>query len=693
MFLAMEVPFVSYPGRTATLQTVRIFFLVLVPLLLASQLARGQGAWELRVCAHPADLPASSQTEPGYDNRIAEVIADELGADLTFLWEPDGQTAVVRLLRGGECDLILGARDGVLNVSSTLPYYRTPFVFVYRQDSPFEVRSLDDEILKELRIATYPTSIPHSALIDHGFRENTVILRPGVGSFGADRFTPIIEALLAGEVDVAVLYGPDAGAYAQRISEELKIVPVSPEITLRGLQLVRTWTMAVRPGDEALRDRLNIVLAKRWDDIQEIFRAYGVPLVPLPRPLVPQLAHEGLVRIGAVLPLGTGNPAITDTIAKAAEIGVITAEDLLNREAATLGLTLDIVVADSSSLEATIRAARRLILTEGVTALVGGFDEAQTRALSEVADELGVLFFNIGSTADVLRGEGCRRNTFHVEGSAAMYLDGLVGWYSSLGARRWFLVSEATEQGRALLRRAEVAIAKAGGENVLVGSAEVIPGRYIFNDEIDRLREVGPDIVLLLMSPVDHELFLAQFASAGLEFAITGLSFPVMQSRVFLTRLQQVASGTPSYRAALWETTLEENGAGELIQRFAARSGEPMDPTGWSMYAAAKILFEAVARSGSVETPALVQYLESPDAQFDVHKGVQASFRPWDHQLRQPLFLVELDTDAQWGVSLDSRFALAQLIGELPASYPPGSTPVGILDQLGDGPEESRCRF
>lgn len=662
-------------------------------LLAALPVGWAQGGWEMRVCADPQNYPASSQEREGYDNRIAAILADELGADLEFVWTRANDNMVQSFLRPGECDLILGVNDGALELLTTVPYYRTPYVFVYRQGSPFEVRSLEDDVLRELRISTYPDSVPDRALRAAGLERNVTVHRPVAGASRTDRLTPIMDALLAGEVDVAIVYGPEASAFAQQHPDPLTIVPVSPEITLSGRQLFRTWVIGVRPGDEALRDRLDIALARRWDDIRAVFAEYGVPLASLPQPQVPRLHRPETVRIGAVLPMKTGNPAPTDTIGEAARIGAILADDLVGREVERTGIPLEVLLASAPDEGAAVRAARRLIGTEGVTALVGGLGDAQARALSRVAEEEGVLFFNIGSPADDLRGEACRRTTFHVEASAAMYLDALVGWFAHSGRRRWFLVHEATAEGEALYQRARSAVAATGGDAAVVGRAEVEPGRFTYTDDLDRVREAAPDVVLLLLPPDAQELFLAQYRFAGLEPPVTGLPFTLMQSRDYLVRLQQVLPDERSFHAALWETTLDEGGAGELNERFTSRSGEPMDPVGWAAYAAVKIAYQAVAAAGTQDPSALIRYLESPEATFDVQKGVEVSFRPWDHQLSQPLYLVSVDPEVEWGALIADKLAFADLVGDLPALYLPDVDPTLGPARLGDGPDASRCRF
>lgn len=639
----------------------------------------------MRVCADPHNFPASSQRQKGFDNRIAEILADELQAELTYVWAPSGADLVRRVLWPGACDMVMGVADGAMELVSTVPYYQTPYVFVYRQDAEFEINSLEDEVLNDLRISTYPAGAPYTALINQGLRENIVLQQPAIGESGQDRFTPMIQALLRGEVDVAIAYGPDAGYFVQQYPEELKLAPVSPLITDVGLQMLQTLTIGVRPGDEVFRDRLNIALAQRWDEIQAVFGPYGVPLLPLLQPLAPEVSRTDPLRIGAVLPIATGNPAITDPIAEAARVGVTMAEDLVGRDAERSGRPLHVLLASSPDEDAALRAAQRLVATEGVVALVGGLGEGQAAVLSGVAEARDVPFFNIGSPADELR-QACRRNTFHVEASTAMYLGGLARWFTAEGQRRWFLVHEASDAGRALHRRARRAVLAAGGGAEVVGSAG-LTADSAYGDELDRIRGVSPDVVLLLLDPEAQELFLSQYTLEGLTLPITGLPYPIMQTREFLTRLRQVApSESAGYRAALWETSLKRNGAAALNENFISRSGEPMEPAGWAAYAAVKIIVEAVTSAKTQETAALVDFLESPAAVFDVYKGPGTSFRRRDHQLRQPLYMVKIDLEAEWGYTVSERIELVDLVSELPAPEVPDANLPGTGADV-------RCRF
>jgi mxaJ protein len=247
--------------------------------------------WEMRVCAEPNNLPYSNEREEGFENRIAEIVAHELHAKLTYVWLPQHQSRATVgnvLNREGECDMIMGITDGHSGFLTSAAYYRTSFVFVYRKDSPFVVRSLDDPVLRELQIGVHVQAGGLSpgthALLNRGLIRNQVGFTPDHSK--PTPLSPIVEAVAEGEVDVAIVWGPVAGYFAEQQPIGLELVPVTPEIDLPIMPMVFPISIGVRPGDEALRDALNVVLARRWDEIQAILEEYGMPLLQLPKPVV-----------------------------------------------------------------------------------------------------------------------------------------------------------------------------------------------------------------------------------------------------------------------------------------------------------------------------------------------------------------------------------------------------------------------
>jgi mxaJ protein len=244
-------------------------------------------SWEIPVCAEPNSLPFSDRQAQGFENRIAEVIAEELGATLRYVWLPRPYSAARDVwLRNGTCDLILGITDGHPGFMTTLAYYRSSYMFVYRADSPFKVTSLDDPVLHELAIGVQVgrsgVSPGTHALVTRGLIENQVGLVPDYSETRPLAF--LVEAVAEEQVDVAIVWGPVAGYFNERQSEPLDLERVTPEIVLPFIPMVASIAMGVRPGDEALRDRLNVAIVRRWDEIEAVLREYDVPLLPLPKP-------------------------------------------------------------------------------------------------------------------------------------------------------------------------------------------------------------------------------------------------------------------------------------------------------------------------------------------------------------------------------------------------------------------------
>lgn len=240
---------------------------------------------ELRVCADPNNLPFSNQREEGFENRIAELIAREMGATVRYTWWPQRRGFIRNTLRAGQCDVVMGIAFGYELVLTTRPYYRSSYVFLYRKDRPFEVRSFDDPILRDLTIGVqligddYVNTPPVHALTHRGIVGNLV----GYSLFGdysqANPPARIVDAVAAGEVDVAIVWGPLAGYFAKRQPVELLVVPVSPAVDVPFMPFVYDISIGVRREDEALKEELDAILVRKRDEIRQILEAYGVPLL------------------------------------------------------------------------------------------------------------------------------------------------------------------------------------------------------------------------------------------------------------------------------------------------------------------------------------------------------------------------------------------------------------------------------
>jgi quinoprotein dehydrogenase-associated probable ABC transporter substrate-binding protein len=236
----------------------------------------------LRVCADPDNLPYSNDRLEGFENRIAEIVAKELNADLQYTWYPQRRGFIRKTLKAGKCDVVIGVPRGYDPVLTTRPYYSSSYVFVSAKNRRLGLRSFDDPVLSDLRIGLQAfgddgaNSPAAYALVRRGIIKNIVgFPLTATADSPAGR---IIDAVRSGEIDVAIVWGPFAGYFARTQRNYLEVTPVLPGKAGASIPFVYDVSMGVRPGDKQFRDELEGVLERRRDAIHGILDSYGVPL-------------------------------------------------------------------------------------------------------------------------------------------------------------------------------------------------------------------------------------------------------------------------------------------------------------------------------------------------------------------------------------------------------------------------------
>lgn len=246
-----------------------------------------RSAWKddrvLRVCADPDNLPFSNRRGEGFENRIAALVAEEMGDSLSYEWWPERRGFIRNTLRAGACDVTFGVPAGFDAVLSTRPYYRSTYHLAFPASRRLAIGSLDDPALRRLRIGvhligedqTHPP--PVHALLARGISRNVTGFSTFFGE-GAHHPGEMFEALARGEIDVAIAWGPLAGYFAQRSPQPLTLVPL-PDDARSGLPFAFDVGAGVRRSDRELRERLNEVLERRRSDVERILREFNVPVV------------------------------------------------------------------------------------------------------------------------------------------------------------------------------------------------------------------------------------------------------------------------------------------------------------------------------------------------------------------------------------------------------------------------------
>jgi mxaJ protein len=239
----------------------------------------------LRVCADPNNLPFSNQRGEGFENKLAELLAQDMGERVEYTWWAQRRGFFRNTLKAGVCDVVMGVPSGFEMALTTKPYYRSTYVFLSRKDHHLAVKSFDDPVLKKLRIGVQiigddmSNAPPAHALT----RRNIIDNVKGYTLYGdysqPDPPARIVDAVAKGDIDLAIVWGPLAGYFARQSRVPLDLVPVSPQIDQPFLPFVFDISMGVRRGDQDLRDRVEQILEKRRKEIDGILEDYRVPRV------------------------------------------------------------------------------------------------------------------------------------------------------------------------------------------------------------------------------------------------------------------------------------------------------------------------------------------------------------------------------------------------------------------------------
>ncbi len=232
----------------------------------------------LRVCADPANLPFSNKAGEGFENKIAEVLAAELGVPVEYTWFPMTTGFIRRTLRDNNCDVVIGYAQGHELVLNTNHYYTSSYALVTPADSDLaEVETLADQRLKGRSIGVVAGSPPATHMARNGLLAKARPYHLVVDSRYDSPNAEMVADLRAGEIDAAFMWGPIAGYLAQQEEPALKVTPlINEDLPPR---MAYRITMGVRQSDVVWKRKLNSLIRRKQGEIDRILLDYGVPLL------------------------------------------------------------------------------------------------------------------------------------------------------------------------------------------------------------------------------------------------------------------------------------------------------------------------------------------------------------------------------------------------------------------------------
>jgi ABC transporter substrate binding protein (PQQ-dependent alcohol dehydrogenase system) len=299
-------------------------------------------------------------------------------------------------------------------------------------------------------------------------------------------------------------------------------------------------------------------------------------------------------------------------------------------------------------------AAFKQLIAEGYRHILVDLPDELIVTFSRLPEAQNVLLYDVGSSADQLRGEACTANVLHLLPSRAMRADALAQYLAKKRWQKLFLVTGPTTRDglyASALKRA----ARRFGLKIVAEK----PWPHTFGE-----RRTPESEVPVFTQGVEYDVLIV--ADETNAFG-DGLSYR--------TWLPRPVAGTHGLIPAAWHRTHEQWAAIQLQKRFRAQAGRWMGEKDYAAWLAVRAIGEAATRSGSMEFDRLKSYMLGDEFTLAAYKGVPLSFRRWDGQLRQPVLLA----------SDRSLVAIAPIEGFL--------HPRNELDTLGYDQPETPCRM
>jgi quinoprotein dehydrogenase-associated probable ABC transporter substrate-binding protein len=246
----------------------------------------------LRVCSDANNMPLSNDRGEGYENKIAERLAADLGRTVEYTFFPQRMGFVRNTLRRQDpqtqqykCDLIIGVPKGYELTATTRPYMRSTYALLFRQRPELDNIATAEDLLKipreklrALRFGVFAQSPGADWLLRNELLDRAVFYAAQSGDPNETPASIVARDLESQSIDVAILWGPVAGFLVRNhsVSPEWRAVPFTPD---KQIKFDYEISMGVRFGEKEWKATLDEWIAAHEQNVHEILATFRVPLL------------------------------------------------------------------------------------------------------------------------------------------------------------------------------------------------------------------------------------------------------------------------------------------------------------------------------------------------------------------------------------------------------------------------------
>lgn len=255
-----------------------------------------------KVCADPLNPPYSDKQGRGFENKIAELFAKQLGQKLEYTWFPQRMGFINNTLKAEvehkegvyKCDIVMGVPAGSDMTATTLPYYHSTYVLLIAKGrgwddikDPSQLANLPLDKQESLKIGMFDRGPGATWLQYVGLLSQATSIPTMTGDSENNTAMRIDQEFKAKNIDMIVLWGPLAGHVISKSPKNTYTQLMMPT-GLPAMKFDFSMAMGVRFPDKERKAQLNGLIEKNRDQIQQILSQYNMPLLPIPKQEAPK---------------------------------------------------------------------------------------------------------------------------------------------------------------------------------------------------------------------------------------------------------------------------------------------------------------------------------------------------------------------------------------------------------------------
>jgi len=351
-------------------------------------------------------------------------------------------------------------------------------------------------------------------------------------------------------------------------------------------------------------------------------------------------AQQQPIKIGHLVPLTGFLSPMGDFASKAGKLAI----EEINAAGGVLGRKLETIVDDETNPGVGVQKATKLIQQDKVDFLLGTVSSAVALAIMDVADRYQKIFFNTGSNSDEIRGAKCNYYTFCTEASNTQYVKA-IGRYlvKNKNYKTFYILTSDYAFGHDLTRVTRRLLNELGGKEI--GHDLVPTGTADYSSFLLKVRNAKPEVIFCNVAGSDQTTFLKQYTEFGLKIDVAG---GVTDTILMWNAGKDTAQGVWT---VIWWGDLDNAWTKNFTAKYRQKYGQPPENQAWGDYTSIKVLAEAIKMAGTTESKKVAEALEK--VKFDGGKGRELYYRTYDHQLMQPMYVVDIKKTGnkdQWDI-------------------------------------------